>query len=92
MALAYYKAACNPMIDGFIIRSYMDESHEVAQGLALGLKTSNGKAKKVYNVFMYMDSSSSLKYTEKILNSQVGNWKFLVPGYKASRVYKMYRN
>ena len=92
MALAYYKAACNPMIDGFIIRSYMDESHEVAQGLALGLKTSNGKAKKVYNVFRYMDSSSSLKYTEKILNSQVGNWKFLVPGYKASRVYKMYRN
>ena len=92
MALAYYKAACNPMIDGFIIRSYMDESHEVAQGLALGLKTSNGKAKKAYNVFRYMDSSSSLKYTEKILNSQVGNWKSLVPGYKASRVYKMYRN
>lgn len=92
MALAYYKAACNPMIDAFIIRSYQDEAHEVAQGLALGLKDTNGKKKTVYNVFRYMDSSSSLKYAGKVLNSQVGNWKSKVPGYTAKRVYNMYRN
>ena len=78
IALAYYKAACNPMIDAFIIRSYKDEAHEVAQGLAMGLKDANGKKKTAYNVFKNMDSSNSLKYTEKVLKSQVGNWKSLV--------------
>ena len=47
IALAYYKAACNPMIDAFIIRSYKDEAHEVAQGLAMGLKDAKwGKKEK----------------------------------------------
>ena len=92
MALAYYKAACNPMIDAFIIRSYQDEAIEVAQGLALGLRDAKGKKKTVYNVFCNMDSSNSLKYTEKILNNQVGNWKAQIPGYTAKRVSSMYRN
>lgn len=91
IALAYYKAACNPMIDAFIIRSYKDEAHEVAQGLAMGLKDTNGKKKTAYNVFKNMDSSHSLKYTEKILKSQVGNWKSLVPGYSTGKISSMYR-
>ena len=91
IALAYYKAACNPMIDAFIIRSYKDEAHEVAQGLAMGLKDTNGKKKTAYNVFKNMDSSNSLKYTEKILKSQVGNWKSLVPGYSTGKISSMYR-
>ena len=86
IALAYYKAACNPMIDAFIIRSYKDEAHEVAQGLAMGLKDANGKKKTAYNVFKNMDSSNSLKYTEKVLKSQVGNWKSLVPGYSTGKI------
>ena len=92
IALAYYKAACDPMIDAFIIRSYKDEAHEVAQGLAMGLKDANGKKKTAYNVFTNMDSSNSLKYTKKVLNSQVGNWKAQVPGYTAGRVFSMYRS
>ena len=91
IALAYYKAACNPMIDAFIIRSYKDEAHEVAQGLAMGLKAANGKKKTAYNVFKNMDSSNSLKYTEKVLKSQVGNWKSLVPGYSTEKISSMYR-
>ena len=91
IALAYYKAACNPMIDAFIIRSYKDEAHEVAQGLAMGLKDANGKKKTAYNVFKNMDSSNSLKYTEKVLKSQVGNWKSLVPGYSTGKISYMYR-
>lgn len=89
IALAYYKAACNPMIDAFIIRSYKDEAHEVAQGLAMGLKDANGKKKTAYNVFKNMDSSNSLKYTEKVLKSQVGNWKSLVPGYSTGKISSM---
>ena len=91
IALAYYKAACNPMIDAFIIRSYKDEAHEVAQGLAMGLKDANGKKKTAYNVFKNMDSSNSLKYTEKVLKSQVGNWKSLVPRYSTGKISSMYR-
>lgn len=91
IALAYYKAACNPMIDAFIIRSYKDEAHEVAQGLAMGLKDANGKKKTAYNVFKNMDSSNSLKYTEKVLKSQVGNWKSLVQGYSTGKISSMYR-
>lgn len=91
IALAYYKAACNPMIDAFIIRSYKDKAHEVAQGLAMGLKDANGKKKTAYNVFKNMDSSNSLKYTEKVLKSQVGNWKSLVPGYSTGKISSMYR-
>ena len=91
IALAYYKAACNSMIDAFIIRSYKDEAHEVAQGLAMGLKDANGKKKTAYNVFKNMDSSNSLKYTEKVLKSQVGNWKSLVPGYSTGKISSMYR-
>lgn len=91
IALAYYKAACNPMIDAFIIRSYKDEAHEAAQGLAMGLKDANGKKKTAYNVFKNMDSSNSLKYTEKVLKSQVGNWKSLVPGYSTGKISSMYR-
>ena len=91
IALAYCKAACNPMIDAFIIRSYKDEAHEVAQGLAMGLKDANGKKKTAYNVFKNMDSSNSLKYTEKVLKSQVGNWKSLVPGYSTGKISSMYR-
>ena len=91
IALAYYKAACNPMIDAFIIRSYKDEAHEVAQGLAMGLKDANGKKKTSYNVFKNMDSSNSLKYTEKVLKRQVGNWKSLIPGYSTGKISSMYR-
>lgn len=91
IALAYYKAACNPMIDAFIIRSYKDEAHEVAQGLAMGLKDANGKKKTAYNVFKNMDSSNSLKYTEKVLKSQVGNWKSLILGYSTGKISSMYR-
>ena len=91
LALAYYKAACNPMIDVFIVRSYKDEAHEVAQGLAMGLKDANGKKKTAFNVFSNMDSSNSLKYTEKVLSSQVGNWKAQIPGYNVKRISSMYR-
>ena len=49
------------------------------------------KKKTAYNVFKNMDSSNSLKYTEKVLKSQVGNWKSLVPGYSTGKISSMYR-
>lgn len=87
IALGYYIAACNPMIDAFIIRSYQDEPHEVAQNLAMGIS-----GKKAMKVFTYMDSKKSLKYTESYLKSQVGSsWKSWVPNYSTKRLYSFYR-
>ena len=76
------------MVDGFMIRSYQDESHEVAQGLAMGIK-----GKKAFSVFVNMDSSKTLKYTQNYLKKQVGSkWSGKVPGYNLKRLYTMYRS
>ncbi|MDO5135814.1 MAG: DUF5722 domain-containing protein [Eubacteriales bacterium] len=86
VALAYYIAACNPQVDAFLMRSYQDEAHEVAQGLAMGIK-----GKKAFNVFTNMDTSKSLKYTSSYLNSRVGSgWKKHVPWYSSKRLYNLY--
>ena len=87
LALGYYIAACNPMVDGFMIRSYQDESHEVAQGLSMGIK-----GKKAFRVFQNMDTANSLRYTRTYLNRQVGSdWTRHVPYYQESRLSKLYR-
>lgn len=87
IALGYYIAACDPMVDAFIIRSYADTADEMAQGLHMGLA-----GKKAMKVFQHMDSSSSLKYAEKYLKSQVGaGWKSWVPGFSTSKITKTYR-
>lgn len=87
IAYSYYIAACNPMIDAFIIRSYEDHPVEVAQGLSMGIA-----GKKSFQVFKYMDTWKSEKYTKKYLKV-IGakSWKQVVRGYKKSRTRKMYR-
>ncbi len=87
IAYSYYIAACNPMVDAFIIRSYYDHPVEVAQGLRMGIK-----GKESFTVFKYMDTTKFEKYTKRYLKVIGGkSWKKLVPGYKKSRIYKMYR-
>lgn len=87
IAYSYYIAACNPMVDAFIIRSYYDHPVEAAQGLRMGIK-----GKEAFTVFKYMDTTKFQKYTKRYLKLIGGkSWKKLVPGYKKSRIYKMYR-
>lgn len=87
LALGYYIAACNPMVDTFHIRSYEDQAHEVAQGLAMGIR-----GKKAFQVFKYMDSSKSLRYTSSFLKKQVGrSWSKRVPWYSSKRLSRTYR-
>lgn len=87
LALGYYIAACNPMIDTFHIRSYEDQAHEVVQGLAMGIK-----GKKAFRVFKYMDSAKSLRYTSSFLKKQVGSsWKKKIPWYSSKRLSRTYR-
>ena len=87
IAGSYYIAACNPMIDAFIIRSYYDHPVEVAQGLSMGIK-----GKEAFAVYKYMDTSKSLRYTKRYLKLiGISSWKKLVPGYHKSRLNRMYR-
>lgn len=87
IAYSYYIAACNPMIDAFIIRSYSDHPVEVEQGLSMGIS-----GKKAFTVFKYMDTWKSTKYTKKYLKV-IGakSWKQIVRGYKYTRIWRMYR-
>ena len=87
LAYSYYIAACNPMVDAFIIRSYRDAPEEVAQGLAMGIV-----GKEAFQVYKYMDTSSSFRYTRKYLHL-IGakSWNSIVPHFTKSRVKKMYR-
>ncbi|MEY8390585.1 hypothetical protein D3Z36_05310 [Lachnospiraceae bacterium] len=86
LAYSYYIAACNSMVDSFIIRSYYDHPVEVAQGLRMGIK-----GKEAFTVFKYMDTTKFNRYTKRYLKLIGGkSWKKLVPNYKKSRIYKMY--
>ena len=87
LGYSYYIAACNPMIDAFIIRSYTDHPVEVAQGLRMGIH-----GKEAFNAFKYMDTSKASKYTKKYLwLLSTTSWKKIVPGYTSSRIKGMYR-
>lgn len=88
-AYAYKIAACNPMIDSCIFRSYDDsDKAEVAQGLTLGIK-----GKKAYNVYKYMDSMREAKYTDPYLKTiGAASWNAIVRGYKLEYLTENYRN
>ncbi|MCI8483803.1 MAG: InlB B-repeat-containing protein [Lachnospiraceae bacterium] len=87
LAYSYYIAACNPMVDAFIIRSYDDHPVEVAQGLRMGIS-----GKEAFKVYKNMDAGNSERYTKKYLKV-IGakSWKQIVPRYSKSRLKKMYR-
>ncbi len=87
IAYSYYIAACNPMIDAFIIRSYSDDPVEVAMGLRMGIL-----GKEAFNVFKYMDSKQTFAYTNRYLG-EIGasSWSQIVPGYRENRLWKMYQ-
>lgn len=87
LAYSYYIAACNPMIDAFIIRSYSDDPVEVAQGYHLGIL-----GKEAFDVFKYMDTSKAGRYTDRYLGViGASSWAQIVPGYRARRIRTMYR-
>jgi uncharacterized repeat protein (TIGR02543 family) len=87
IAASYYIAACNPMVDAFIIRSYQDHPVEVAQGLPMGIK-----GKEAFEVFRHMDTAATFQYTDRYLGLiRITAWNQLVPGFSARRLYTMYR-
>lgn len=63
-AYAYYVAENNPYIDALILSRQTDAAEEIAQGLALGLSTTGGQRKFIYNVFKNIDGPGADSCTE----------------------------
>lgn len=61
---AYKIVSNNQDIDMFILNKQMDMTAEMAQGLSLGIKRSDGSHKYIYNVFKNIDTSKSEEVTE----------------------------
>lgn len=90
LAYAYYKAEFNPMIDSFIIRSYIDHMDEVNQGLSFGMCNLNGAYRSAFYVYVNMNTPNSTKYTNQYL-STIGakDWNSIIPGYNAKKFKSM---
>lgn len=87
LALAYYKVACNPMIDAFIIRCYRDDPLEASMGLTMGIY-----GRSSFKVFKYMDTKKSIRYTKSYLKTiGVSSWSSIVRNYNESKLWKNYR-
>ncbi len=91
-AYAYYLVDANPYIDAFILNRQVDAVVEVEQSCAFGIwtvdmeRTDKVEAlmpKNIYNVFKYIDTPSSLKYTE-FAKSIIGinSWSEVIPNFK----------
>lgn len=86
IAYTYYKAEFDSMIDAVIFRSDIDNAHEGAQGLYMGIKDVNGNKKPAYNVFKYMDTPQAEKYTNPYLKTiGISKWKDIAPKYTLNR-------
>lgn len=87
LAASYYIAACDPMVDAFIIRSYYDHPSEAAAGLAMGIA-----GKESFDVYKYMDTTRTFQYTDRYLGLMgISSWDQLVPGFNPGRLHTMYR-
>lgn len=91
-AYAYYLVDNNPYIDAFILNRQVDSISEVETSCAFGLWTVDMTRpdkviavmpKNIYNVFKYIDTNKSLKYTE-FAKSIIGinSWSEVIPGFK----------
>lgn len=64
-AYAYKKMVANGHIDAMMLSRQTDASDEIAQfGLALGLDTTGGAHKYIYNVYKYIDTDQSSAYAD----------------------------
>lgn len=91
-AYAYYLVDNNPYIDAFILNRQVDSIAEVNTSCAFGIWTVDMSRpdkviavmpKNIYNVFKYIDTNKSLKYTEfakPIIG--ISSWSEVIPGFK----------
>lgn len=89
IAYSYYLTESDSMIDSFIMNRHVDHNVEVAQGLSLGLWTTDtssgrqewaGTKKDSWNVFKYMDTNRSTQVTAPSLSViGIDKWSDVIP-------------
>lgn len=100
LAQAYYKVAHMPFVKSFNYYRLTDNKDETKNGLSCGLLTSNMQKKPAYEVYKYIDTKDSLKYSNLYLkyidykrngttevntaNGKIKSWKDAMLVYKSS--------
>lgn len=67
LAQAYYKVAQMPFVKSYNYYRIQDNADEAKNGLSCGLLDSNAKKKPAYEVYKYIDTKDSLKYSNPYL-------------------------
>lgn len=99
IAYSYYLTESNDMIDSFIMNRHVDHDVEIAQGLDLGLwttDTSSGNPewadtkKTSWEVFKYMDTNRSESVTKSSLSViGISNWSKAIKNFKPALYNKI---
>lgn len=76
---AYKIIEANQYIDSMLLSRETDASSEIAQGLALGISTTGGAHKSIYNAYKYVDTAESSRYTDFALKViGISNWSEVI--------------
>lgn len=99
IAYSYYLTEANSMIDSFIMNRHVDHEAEVAQGLDLGLWTTDPSSslpewantkKSSWTVFKYMDTNKAPSVTKRALSAiGVKSWSKVISKY-SKKLYQKY--
>lgn len=83
-AYAYYISEGNAMIESFIYGREFDHPEEMKEGYHWGLCNNNRAKRLVWNVFQYIDSKDSFKFTDPLLRyTDLKKWT-KINGFKKS--------
>lgn len=100
LAQAYYKVAQMPFVKSYNYYRIQDNADEAKNGLSCGLLDSNKQKKPAYEVYKYIDTKDSLKYSNPYLkyidykrndttevntaNGKIKSWKDTMVVYNSS--------
>ena len=88
-AYAYYICDSNSMIESFIYGRQIDNSLEFASNCYWGLSDVNHEKRLIWDVFQYIDTKYSLKFTEPYLKyTNLSSWN-QISGFKRSKYKKL---
>ena len=88
-AYAYYMSEADSMIESFIYGRHTDNPEEMKDNCYWGLRDASGTKRMIWDVFQYIDSKDSLKFTKPLLSyTNLKKWE-KISGYKKSKYKKM---
>lgn len=88
-AYAYYLCEANSMIEAFIYGRQFDHPVELADGCSWGLSDSAHNKRLIWDVFQFIDTKHSLKFTEPLVRyTNLTKWS-KISGFKKSKYKKM---